>query len=332
MVDSKISKNKQVKASFKSSSTKKQDKELLRKNNLKKFKQSIPLYVIMLIPLIFFIIFKYVPMYGLQIAFRDYTTTGGIWGSEWVGMDNIMRFVNSYNFEQIMFNTISISVYQLLVSFPLTICFALVLNSARTGKFKKAVQMITYAPHFISVVVMCGLILQVLQPRTGVVNIMLSGLGFEEINFMGEASMFSSIYVWSGIWQNVGWGTIIYLSALSSIDSELYEAAEIDGASKFQIVRHIDIMGILPMIITMLIMDVGRILQVGFQKVLLLQNGLNISSSEVIQTYAYKIGLASDIPDFSYSAAIGLFTSLINFTLLIIVNRIARKCSDNSLW
>lgn len=301
------------------------------KNN-KEFRESIPLYVIMAIPLLFFIIVKYIPMYGLQIAFRDYKVSRGIFGSEWVGLENMLRFVKSYNFWPIMKNTLTLSVYQLIVSFPLSIGFALALNSAKNGKFKKTVQLITYAPHFISVVVMCGIILQVLAPRTGMVNQLLVFLGFQEINFMAEASMFSSVYVWSGVWQSVGWGTIIYLSSLSSIDTELYEAAAIDGASKFQRVIHIDLKGILPMVVTMLIMDVGRLLQVGFQKVLLLQNSLNIAESQVIQTYAYEVGLASSIPNFSYSTAIGLFTSIINLILLLSVNRIARKVGNSGLW
>lgn len=298
----------------------------------KQFKDCIPLYIIMTIPLLFFIIIRYIPMYGLQIAFRDYRAVDGIWGSTWVGMENLVRFVTSYNFWTIIRNTLTLSVYQLLVSFPLSVGFALVLNSARTGKFKKAVQLITYAPYFISVVVLCGMTLQFLALRTGIFNILLSAIGMDQINFMGEASMFSSVYVWSGVWQGVGWGTIVYLSALSSIESDLYEAAALDGANKFQIVRHIDFVGILPMVITMLIMDVGRLMQVGFQKVLLLQNDMNIANSEVIQTYTYKIGLAAQVPDFSYSAAIGLFTSIINFILLVSVNRIAKKIGDNGLW
>ncbi|WP_029488314.1 ABC transporter permease [Candidatus Epulonipiscium viviparus] len=322
----------EVKLSLKSKASKKCNKQKYNKHWKKQFKESIPLYMIMAVPLLFFIVIRYVPMYGLQIAFKDYRAIDGIWGSAWTGMENIMRFVSSYNFWDIIKNTITLSLYQLIVAFPLAICFALVLNSARNGKFKKMVQLITYAPHFISVVVMCGIILQLLAPRTGLINIGIEALGFEQKDFIGMPEMFSSIYVWSGVWQNVGWGTIIYLSALSSIDTELYEAAAIDGASKFNIVRHIDLMGILPMIITMLIMDVGRLLQVGFQKILLLQNGMNISNSEVIQTYAYKIGLAAQIPNFSYSAAIGLFTSVINFILLVTVNKIAKKVGNSSLW
>ncbi len=303
-----------------------------RKERYKAFKDSIPLYIIMAIPLLFFIIIRYVPMYGLQIAFRDYKTVDGIFGSQWVGLENFVRFVTSYNFWEIMINTLSISLYQLLVSFPLTIIFALCIHSVANGRFKKVVQMVTYAPHFISVVVMCGIIIQVLDPRTGMINQLLGLLGFEPIDFMANADMFSSIYVWSEVWQRAGWGTIIYLSALSSIDSSLHEAAAIDGASKFKALIHIDLTGITPMIITMLIMDVGRILQLGFQKVLLLQTPLNIAASQVIQTYEYQVGLASPIPDFSYSTAISLFTSLINFTLLITVNKIARRAGDNGLW
>lgn len=298
----------------------------------RELKRCIPMYVMMSVPLLFFIVVRYVPMYGLQIAFRDYRALDGIWGSEWVGMKEIIRFVTSYNFWNIIRNTLAINLYELVVAFPIPIILALSLNSIKNGHFKKSVQMISYAPHFISVVVMSGLILQVLSPRTGIINQFLSVLGIAEVNFIGEPQWFSTIFVFSGIWQNAGWGTIIYLASLSSVDHQLHEAAIIDGATKFQRVWNIDFMTILPMVITMLIMNVGRMLQVGFQKVLLLQNPLNISSSQVIQTYVYEVGLASSIADFSYATAIGLFTSVINLLLLVIVNKIAKKLSDTSLW
>ncbi len=308
------------------------DRKTRFKANLKMFKKSIPLYIIMLIPLTVFFITRYAPMDGLQIAFKDYRAVDGIDGSPWVGFKHFLRFIDSYNFWQIMWNTISLSFYQLLVGFPFPIILALSLNTIKNGRFKKSIQLITYAPHFISVVVMCGLILQMLSPRTGIINNIIVMLGGPEINFMGEPDLFSSIYVWSGIWQSTGWGTIIYLASLSSVDSQMHEAAIIDGASLFQRVINIDLMTILPMVITMLIVNVGSMLQVGFQKVLLLQTPLNLSASEVIQTYVYKIGLASPVPDFSYSTAIGLFTGIINFILIVTVNKIARKLGDTSLW
>ncbi len=282
--------------------------------------------------MIVFFTTRYAPMGGLQIAFRDFRAIDGITGSEWVGFKHFLRFIDSYNFWQIMWNTISLSFYQLLVGFPFPIILALSLNTIKDGKFKKTVQLITYAPHFISVVVMCGLILQLLSPRTGIINQLIVLLGGPEINFMGRADLFADVYVWSGIWQSTGWGTIIYLASLSSVDSQMHEAAIIDGASLFQRVINIDFMTILPMIVTMLIVNVGSMLQVGFQKVLLLQTPLNLASSEVIQTYVYKIGLASPVPDFSYSTAIGLFTAIINFVLIVIVNKIARSVGETSLW
>lgn len=299
---------------------------------MKQFKKSIPLYIIMIIPLLVFILIKYVPMYGLQIAFSDYRVQDGIVGSAWVGLENFKRFVTSYNFFPIMKNTLTLSLYQLLIGFPLPIILALAFNSITRQKFKKVVQLVTYAPHFISVVVMCGIVFQILAPRTGIVNQLLSALGLSEINFMGSASLFSSIFVWSGIWQHAGWGTIIYLSALSGIDSQLHEADAIDGASLFKRVINIDLMGILPIIVTMLLMEVGQILCLGFQKVLLLQTPLNIAQSEIIDTYVYKIGLAAQVPDFSYATAIGLFTGIINLVLLLTVNRIAKGLGENSLW
>lgn len=309
-----------------------EDRAFKKEHIKKELKRCLPLYSMMAVPLLFFIVVRYFPMYGLQIAFRDYSALDGIWGSEWVGMKEITRFVTSYNFWNIIRNTLAISFYELLVAFPIPILLALSLNSIKNGPFKKTVQMVSYAPHFISVVVMCGLILQVLSPRTGVINQIISFFGGEQVNFIGEPQWFSTIFVFSGIWQNAGWGTIIYLASLSSVDYQLHEAAIIDGATKAQRVWNIDFMTILPMVITMLIMNVGRMLQVGFQKVLLLQNPLNISSSQVIQTYVYEVGLASTIADFSYATAIGLFTSVINLILLSMVNKIARRLSDTSLW
>jgi putative aldouronate transport system permease protein len=290
------------------------------------------LYVLIFLPLAYIIVFKYVPMYGAQIAFRNFNAVKGIWGSEWVGFDNFIRFFQSYQFWTIMENTISLSLYQLIAGFPFPILLALSLNSVRNERFKKTVQMVTYAPHFISVIVMVGIIYQVLDPRIGIINEIIQLFGADPVNWIGREEYFQSIYVWSGIWQNVGFSCIIYLAALSSIDPSLHEAAVVDGASKIRRIWHIDLPGILPIIIILIILDMSRILEIGFEKVFLMQNALNLRTSEIVDTYVYKVGLASSIVNFSYSTAIGLFKNAINLILLIVVNRLARKLGQTSLW
>lgn len=290
------------------------------------------LYALIALPLIYIIIFKYVPMYGAQIAFKNFIVTKGILGSEWVGFKHFIRFFNSYEFWRLMSNTIVLSVYSLVAGFPFPIILALSLNYVKNKFFKKSVQMVTYAPHFISVVVMVGIILEMLDPRNGIVNTVLKLIGLTPINFMGVPEYFKSIYVWSGIWQSVGFGCIIYLAALSGIDPSLHEAAIVDGATKTQRMWHIDLPGIMPIAIIMLIMNTGHMLDVGFEKVLLMQNPLNLRTSEVIDTYVYKVGLASQAMNYSYSSAIGLFKSVINLILLVLVNKIAQKTKQASLW
>ncbi|MFH5185018.1 ABC transporter permease [Paenibacillus sp. TAB 01] len=299
---------------------------------LKKIRKVWRLYVLIALPLLYIIIFKYVPMYGAQIAFKDFVVTKGITGSEWAGFKYFIRFFHSYDFGRLMINTIVLSVYSLVAGFPFPIILALSLNYVKNEFFKKSVQMITYAPHFISVVVMVGIILELLDPRNGIVNTIIKGLGFEPISFMGTPELFKSIYVWSGIWQSVGFSCIIYLAALASIDPSLHEAAVVDGANKLQRMWHIDIPGIMPIAIIMLIMNTGHMLDVGFEKVLLMQNPLNLRTSEVIDTYVYKVGLASQAMNYSYSSAIGLFKSVINLILLLMVNKIAQKTKQASLW
>ncbi|WNQ14319.1 ABC transporter permease subunit [Paenibacillus aurantius] len=290
------------------------------------------LYVLISLPLIYLLLFKYWPMYGAQIAFKNYIVTKGIWGSEWVGLKHFIRFFESYEFWRIIRNTITLSLYSLAAGFPFPILLALSLNYVRNERFKKSVQMITYAPHFISVVVMVGIILELLDPRNGIVNTVLKLFGLQPVNFMGIPEYFKSIYVWSGIWQSVGFSCIIYLAALSSIDPALHEAAVVDGASKLQRMRHIDLPGLMPIAIIMLILNTGHMLDVGFEKVLLMQNPLNMRTSEVIDTYVYKVGLASQAVNYSYSSAIGLFKSLINLILLVAVNKIAQRTNQSSLW
>lgn len=290
------------------------------------------LYLLLALPLTYLIIFKYVPMYGAQIAFRKYVTSQGIWGSEWVGFANFERFFDSYLFWRLIQNTLFLSLYQLIAGFPLPILLALSLNQVRQRYFQKTVQMVTYAPHFISVVVLVGMIMQFLDPRIGIVNQLLQLVGIGPINFMGDARYFRSVYVWSGIWQHTGFGCIIYLAVLTTIDPALHEAAVMDGANRLQRIWHIDIPGILPVAIILLILNTGQMLDIGFEKVLLMQNPLNIRTAEVIDTYVYRVGLASQVLDFSYATAIGLFKSIVSLVLLVAINRLARQLGQQSLW
>ncbi|WP_246320043.1 ABC transporter permease [Paenibacillus qinlingensis] len=290
------------------------------------------LYLLMLLPIIYLIIFKYVPMYGALIAFKNYLPTKGVWGSEWVGLKHFDRFFHSYEFVRIMKNTVLLSIYSLFAGFPFPIILALSLNYVNSRFFKKSVQMITYAPHFISVVVMVGIILQMMDPRVGLIQKIMKFFGLPTINFMGIPEWFSHVFVWSGIWQNVGFSCIIYLAALAAVDPSLHEAAVVDGANKVRRMWHVDLPGIMPVAVILLIMNTGHVLDIGFEKVLLLQNPLNMSSSEVIDTFVYKVGLASTAINYSYSSAIGLFKSVINLILLVLVNRIARQLGQTSLW
>lgn len=284
------------------------------------------------LPFCFVILFYYAPMYGIQIAFKDYKAVDGIWGSQWVGLKHFTKFFNSYQFTRVIRNTVFLSIYSLIAGFPVPILLALALNCCKNLKFKKTVQMVTYAPHFISVVVLIGMVIQVLSPKYGIINNAIKALGGEEILFMAEGKYFRSIYVWSGIWQSMGFSAIIYISALSSIDPTLHEAAIVDGASRFKRIIHIDIPGIVPTIVILLILSAGSLMNVGFEKVLLLQNPTNTEYSEVISTLIYKQGLASAIPQYSYSTAIGIFNSIINFLLLVMVNTIAKRLGETSLW
>ena len=272
-----------------------------RKSLRRRIKLNWELYVIISIPIIWLLIFAYYPMYGVQIAFRKFTATKGILGSPWVGLDNFVKFFNSYNFARIIKNTLAISVYDLVVGFPFPIILAILLNNSLKKRFKKFVQIVTYMPYFISTVVMVGIIIQSFhQSRRG--KLCNSSPWGTEIDFMGRPEYFRNIYVWSNIWQGTGWSAIIYLSALSSIDPGLHEAALVDGANRFQRMWHIDLPGILPTIAIMLTLRAGSIMSVGFEKAFLMQNNLNISTSEIISTYIYKTGLASAAPDILLSS------------------------------
>lgn len=290
------------------------------------------LYFMLLLPVAYVIIFQYIPMLGLQIGFKKFDSAAGIWGSEWVGLKNFLKFFNSYQFERVLKNTLIVSVYHLIAGFPIPIIFALLLNAVRSRIYKKTIQMITYLPHFISVVVLVGITLQMFDSRIGLVSkifSLLTGNAMPEL--LGNPNAFPHLYVWSGIWQNTGWNSIIYIAALAGVDSELHEAATVDGASRFKRVLHIDLPSIIPTATILLIMNAGKMMSIGFEKVYLLQNPLNLRTSEIISTYVYKVGLTG-FSDFSYATAIGLFNSIINFLLIIIVNQISKKVSDSSLW
>ncbi len=290
------------------------------------------LYLFMLPVVLVLFLFSYMPMYGVQIAFKDYKSFKGIWGSDWVGLKHFERFINLNMFPKLMKNTIAISVYSLLAGFPLPILLALGLNACSAPRFKKTVQTITYAPHFISTVIVVGMINLFFSPSTGVFTIMLQKLGLIEgnLNVLLSEGSFRHLYVWSGVWCSVGWNSIVYLSALSGVDPALHEAAIVDGANKLQRCRHIDLPCIVPTIVMLLILSMGNIMGVGFQKAYLMQNSMNLNVSEVLSTYVYKQGMQK--VQYSYSAAIGLFNSAINFVLLIAVNAISRKLSETSLW
>ena len=288
------------------------------------------LYLMFLPVFLYFLIFHYFPMYGIQIAFKDFSGALGIWESPWVGMAHFERFFNSSNFGETIYNTITISLYTLVVSFPAPILLALMLNEVKSRFFKKTVQTITYAPYFISVVVLAGMVILFLSPQSGLFNQVHRALGWESVNYMYEGKYFKTIYVLSGVWQNTGWGSIIYLSALAGIDPALHEAAVIDGASRLKRIWHINLPGILPTVCIMLIMNCGSLMNVGFEKVFLLMNDINRSAAEVISTYVYKVGLQQS--QYSFSTAIGLFNSLINFILLITVNTVVKRMDQTALF
>jgi len=290
------------------------------------------MYLLVLLPLAWLVIFQYVPMYGNIIAFKDFSPMKGILGSPWIGLENFTRFFRSYNFKTVMWNTFFLNVYDLVVGFPIPIILAFLLNYCPFPRYKKTVQMVTYAPYFISSVVMVGIIFKLFAQRIGLINRLLGAAGIPQVDFLGNANVFSHLYVWTGIWQYMGWGTIIYLAALSGIDPELHEAAKVDGAHLWQRLWNIDVPGILPTVIILLILRCGQILNIGFEKIFLMQNSLNARSSEVIQTLVYKVGLAANMPDFSYAAAIGLFQNVINFALLVAVNWLSSRVSETSLW
>lgn len=294
----------------------------------KRIKKYWPLFTLLLPALIYTIIFCYGPMYGIILAFKEYKPKLSYWGSEWVGLEHFRRFLSYPDFWKMIRNTLSISLYS-LATFPCAIILALLLNEVRSIKFKKTVQMVTYAPYFLSTVVMCGLITMMVG-REGLLGQLYGTITGKSENLLALPQYFSSIYVWSGVWQSTGWGTIIYIAALSGVPSELVEAAKIDGAGRMKVIWHINIPCIMPTIVITFIMNTGSILSVGFEKIFLLQNDLNMQASSVIATYTYQVGLLSG--QFSYSTAIGLFNTVVNVIMLLFANTICKKISGTGIW
>ena len=288
------------------------------------------LYVLLAPAIIYLIVFKYWPMYGVQIAFRNYNPIDGFMGSEWVGLEHISRFLHSFQFTRVFFNTIAINVLGLVFGFPVPIILALLINKLGSRRLKAFIQTVLFSPAFISTVVVVGMLFVLLSPRSGLVNNLIGLAGGTPVNFMNEEGWFRPIYVLSDIWQNAGFSMIIYLAALAAIDPSLHEAARVDGANRWQRMWHIDLPGIRPVISIMFILAVGNLLNIGFEKALLMQTDLNLGASQIIQTYVYDVGLKS--AQFSYSAAISLFNSVLNMILLLVFNQVAKRAGQTSLF
>lgn len=296
------------------------------------FRRDWQLWLLILLPLIYILIFYYWPMYGAQIAFRDYRPRQGIWGSEWVGFKWFEKFLTNYQFKQVFTNTVYLSLYSIIVGFPLPIIFALMINSMRSDKLRKLTQTISYIPHFISITVIVAIINMIFSPVGGLYGTIyraLGGTGYP-YDFRSMPGAFRHLYVWSEVWQELGWNTIIYTAALSSVSPELHEAAMIDGASRFKRILHVDLPAIMPTACIMLILRCGSVMTIGFEKVYLMQSSLNLTTSEVISTYVYKVGMGSS-SDFSYGTAVGLFNSVINCVILIAVNLFCKKATDKEV-
>lgn len=288
-------------------------------------------YLMLVIPMAILIIFKYYPMYGIQIAFKNYRITQPMEQASWAGLKYFEKFFTYRKFGTILWNTLAINLYS-LATFPLSLILALMLTHLPFRRFVKAVQNASYIPHFISIVVLCSMVLQFTNPRNGLFNVILGVFGVEPINFMAKKEYFYSLYVWSGVWQQLGYNSIIYIAALAGVSPELHEAAIVDGAGIVKRIWHVDIPSILPTFMILLIMRCGTLLSVGFEKVILLQNSLNMETSEVIASYSYNISLNSSSPQFAYSSAVGLFTSLVNVVMLVSVNWLSKKLTSNSIW
>ena len=288
------------------------------------------LYVMLILPVTYLIIFAYLPMGGAIIAFKDYSIRGGIWGSDWVGLKHFKNFFTTPDFKVLMRNTLALSLYSLVISFPMPILLALAINEMRGRHYKKVVQMVTYLPYFISTVVLVGIMQNIFSIRTGLVNNIITALGGTAVDFMGKPELFRSLYVWSGVWQGMGYSAVIYIAALASVDTSQVEAAIIDGAGRFARVWNVDIPAIMPTIVIQLILAVGSIMSLGFEKVYLMQNPVNMQFSEIISTFVYKRGLINF--QYSYATAVGLFNSVCNLVLIVLANMFSKKVNETSLW
>ena len=301
-----------------------------RRSGLHSVLKNYDLYLMLIPVAVYYVVFHYVPMYGIQIAFKNYYVSQGIWGSPWAGAEHFLRFFRGYYAARLILNTILISVYTLALNFFAPIILALMINEVGNRFFKRTVQTVTYAPYFLSTVVLVGMLLTILSPTNGLVNNIIKLFGNTPIAFMAEPKWFKSLYALSDVWQNTGWNSIIYLAALTSVDPQLHESAQIDGANRLQRIWHINIPGIMPTITILFILSCGRVMSIGFEKIFLMQNGANMVASDVISTYVYRMGIQS--VDYSFSTAIGLFNSLVNFILLTLANRIGRLTAGFSLF
>lgn len=306
------------------------DKQKKRKATLKLMKQNYQLYIFLIPAIVFIALFMYTPLYGLQIAFKNYRPGAGIWGSSWVGLKWFNQFFSTPRCWEIVKNTLTISIYSLIAGFPLPICLAIILNYVKNLRFKKFAQTVTYMPYFISTVVLVAMMSLFFSPTSGFINTIIKAFGGEPVYFMGISRLFPHMYVWSGIWQSMGYSSIIYIAALSGVSPELHESAVIDGANILQRIWHIDIPTIMPTMIILLIMSCGNIMNVGYEKVYLMQNDLIADVSEIISTYVYKIGLINN--QFSFSTAIGLMNNVINFVILVAANKLSNKLFGSGLW
>lgn len=290
------------------------------------------LYLLMLPGILYYIIFKYVPMYGVLISFQDYSVARGIFDSKWVGFKHFIDFFfHTPDAWRLIRNTLLINVYDMLFHFPAPIVLAILLNELKNAMFKRVVQTISYMPHFLSTVVIVGMVVNFLSPQNGIINhLLVSWFGIEPIMFLGLPDWFRTVFVGSEIWQKLGWGTILYLAAIAGIDPTLYEAAKIDGANRFQQIRHITLVGMIPVIVILFVLNLGNMMEVGYQKIILMYNPMIYETADVINTFVYRRGILG--ADFSFATAVGLFQSAVGFVLVVLANRAARKYSDTSLW
>lgn len=305
------------------------EKSMARTQRMKKIKRSKYLYIILIIPLLYYLIFHYMPMYGVIIAFKNYNIGNGIWGSEWVGFKWFEKFLADPYFWKLVRNTLLLNIYGLIWGFPIPIILAVLLNEVTNSRFKKTIQTVSYLPHFISTVVVCGMVVNFLS-LDGIINQFLTAFGLEKIQFLMFPEYFRSIFTATGIWQSCGWTSIIYLASLTGVDQEILEAAMIDGANRWQRIRNVTIPSITPTISIMLIMQLGKLMTLGYEKILLLYNGSTYETADIISTYVYRRGILNN--DFSYATAVGLFQSVVGVILLLAANKVSKKLSDTSLW